>query len=403
MKTAPLVVLMLFVAAPVPAQDGTDTKAKLAAGGRRRPEGLRLRELRAGRRPAEARRPPRCTTTAKAVLLRAKVNFELGEFGKASTYAERAAELDRQGLRGALPVPARSKFQQAEALKSSPLNSGTRVGGFYEGALGDFEKALKLKPDSNEASAMEGAGALLAEPGAGSDAGLRRDLRKARPDDPEPLPAHRAGPAARGERGRGAQGRDRGARDEGRLDDPGRPRDDRSSGILGPRQKFAELFAAFKAWSAAHPQDPLAYLWMGYTRFMEKNFDEAVTHYQKGFEVSGKKHGGLALELGNAFVQKAISRRPRSGTARRSRSSPSGPNYKAGPLWMLLGVSRTYAQKARAPEGDRGAREERVPGRRLRLAHAEQPRALLPRLGRQAPRGRTPEGRPRTRSRSSTT
>jgi tetratricopeptide (TPR) repeat protein len=332
---------MLVVAVPFRAQDGSDTKAKLeqaVAAARKAYESGSFEQAEDLLRGAASA----VHDDAKAVLLRAKVNFELGEFGKASAFAERAAELDANDF-DARFLAGKAKFQQAEALKGSPLNSGSRVNGFYESALGDFDKALKIKPDNLEAQSSK-AQALFWLDRVPEAMKIYEDLKKAKPDDPEPyLRIAQAQQLARNDDA-ALKAAIAGLTTKG----PSNLRGDLATimfNILGPRQKYAELFAAFKAWSAAHPQDPLAYLWMGYTRFMERNVEEAITHYQKGFEISGKKHGGLALELGNAFMQKGDLAKAAEWYGTALKVQPEWPDYKAGPLWMLNGVAGTFVQK----------------------------------------------------------
>jgi tetratricopeptide (TPR) repeat protein len=346
MKTAPLIVLMLLVVAPVRAQAGTDTKAKLAGAVTSAQKAYEAGNL------EQAEDALKAVGTAvhddfNAVYLRARINFDLGEFGKAATYAERATELDANHF-DARFLAGRSKFQQAETLKESKLNSGSRVNGFYESALVEFDKALKLKPDSTELRSWK-AQCLFALDRVPDAIQIYEELKKAKPDDPEAylriaqfqLNAGNADAALKA------------ATDGLATKGPSSLRGDIATvvfNILGKAGKYPEMFAAFKAWSTAHPNDPQAYLWMGYTRFMEKNVDEAITHYQKGFEVSGKKHAGLALELGNALAQRGDDKRgdiqkaaEAYGAALKAQSE--WPNYEAGPIWKLFGIAGTFVQK----------------------------------------------------------
>jgi tetratricopeptide (TPR) repeat protein len=351
MKTAPLVLLMLLVVAPVDAQSGTDTKAKLAGA------------VAAAQKAFDAGNFEQAEDALKAaasavhddfgaVLLRAKANFELGEFGKAVTYAERAAELDEKNF-DARFLAGRSKYQQAEALRASPLNSGTRVNGFFEGALVDFEKASKLRPDAADLRGWM-ANCLFALDRVPEAVKLYEELRKAKPDDPElclriarmhfQAGNHEAAlkAATDGLVTKGASGI-RGDLAQVVFE------------ILNKAQKHAEMYAAFKAWSTTHPNDPQAYLWMGYTRFLEKNLDEAISLYQKGFDVSGKKHAGLALELGNSYAEKSngLAKDEHEKTVMKAaeaygaalKAQAEWPNYEAGPIWKLLGLSGSFAMK----------------------------------------------------------
>ena len=161
--------------------------------------------------------------------------------------------------------------------------------------------------------------------------------------------------------------------------------------ILNKAQKHPEMYAAFKAWSTAHPNDPQAYLWMGYTRFLEKNLDEAISLYQKGFDVSGKKHAGLALELGNAYAEKSngLAKDEHEKTVMKA-AEAYGAALKAQAEWPRLrgrpdleaprplGIVR---DEGRPREGHRGPREVRPPRGRRRLEREQQPRSLLSRLG----------------------
>jgi tetratricopeptide (TPR) repeat protein len=84
---------------------------------------------------------------------------------------------------------------------------------------------------------------------------------------------------------------------------------------------------------------------MGYVRFMEKNYDEAVTNYQKGFDASGKKNAGIALELGNAFAAKGDLPKSAEWYGTALKLQPEWPNYEMGPVWKLNGVAGGYIQK----------------------------------------------------------
>jgi tetratricopeptide (TPR) repeat protein len=366
MKTAPLIVLMLLVVAPVGAQAGTDTKAKLAGAVTAAEKAYQAGNL------EQAEDALKAVGTAvhddfNAVYLRARINFDLGEFGKAATYAERATELDATHFDSRF-LAGKAKFQQAETLKASPLNSGSRVMGFYESALGEFDKALKLKPDSTDLRSWK-AQCLFALDRVPDAIQIYEELRKAKPDDPEAylriaqiqLNAGNADAALKA------------ATDGLVTRGASNIRGDLATvvfNVLGKAGKYPEMFTVFKAWGTAHPNDPQAYLWMGYTRFMEKNLDEAITHYQKGFDVSGKKHAGLALELGNAMAQKGEIQKAAEAYGAALKAQAEWPNYEAGPVWKLLGLSgqfvvqkNDFAKAIEVLEKSRSSRSTRSPPR----------------------------------------
>jgi tetratricopeptide (TPR) repeat protein len=362
MKLAPLVLLVALVVQPVAAQNG-DAKAKLQqvlASAQQAYDQKRLEQAEEILNEARSL----VHDDAKAVMLRAQVNFELGEFGKAETFAGRATELAPNDVEAKL-LRSKSLFQQAEAAKASPLNSGTRINAFYEGAIVELDKVAKIKPDHPELMALK-AECLFWLDRVPEAIELWEARRKAKPDDPEPLLRI----AQMQLRLKNEDAALKAATDGLVTKGPSSLRGDLAGvvfAVLNPRGKLAEMFAAFKAWNAAHPDDPQAYLWMGYTRAVEKNFDEAVTLYQKGFDVSGKKHSGIALETGNVLFARGDAAKgdlPKAaewyGTALKLQSAWNDPVNN--PLVRLNAVAGSFVQKGEYAKGIEILEKHALPG-----------------------------------------
>lgn len=281
----------------------------------------------------------------KAVMLRAKVNFELAEFGKAATYAQRATELDGKSV-DARVLAGKSLFQQAEVAKSSSLNSGTRVAGFYESALVEFETALKLKANDPDLL-MWKARSLFWLDRVPEAVAVYESVRKLRPDDPEPCLYIAQAHLAKGESDGAVKVAAEGLAAKG----PSALRGDLATlifGVLNPAGKHPEMSAIFKAWTAAHPGDAQAWLWLGYARLTEnkdKNVDEALAHYQKGFEASGKTHGGCALEAGNVLLQKGDLAKAADWYGNALKAQPEWADYNSGPLPRLSFIAAKFVEK----------------------------------------------------------
>jgi tetratricopeptide (TPR) repeat protein len=344
MKLVPLVLVVASCLASLVAQDGADQKARL-------PEAVAAAQKAYDAGDFDAADDAlRAVASAvhddfKAVMLRSRVNFALAEFGKAATYAQRAAELDPKSYDAHMQAGL-SLFQQAEATKSSALNSGTRVAGFYESAITEFEAALKITAD-DPVALLSKARCLFWLDRVPDAITIYEQLRKIRPQDPEPCLYIAQAHLAKGN----ADGALKVAVEGLVCKDPSTVRGDLAQlvfGVLNPAGKYPEMTEAFKAWTTAHPSDPQAWLWLGYTRFMEnkeKNQDEALAHYQKGFEVSGKKHGGCALEAGNLLVQKGELAKAAEWYGLALRAQPEWPDYNAGPLPRLSFIAAQFVNK----------------------------------------------------------
>lgn len=346
MKLAPLVLLVLLAGSPVFAQGG-DPKAKLEQVMTAARQAFDQKKL---EQAEEILNEARAVVhdDFKAMMLRAQVNFDLGEFGKAETFAARAIELaptdfDAKMLRG------KALFQKAESLKSDSLNSGSRINAMYEAAFVEFDNASKIKPDNPDIPGWK-AECFFWLDRVPEAIAIWEARRKQKPDDPEPL--LRIAQMQMRLKNEDAALK---AATEGLVTKGSSTlRGDLAAvvfGVLNPRGKLAEMFAAFKAWSAAHPEDPQAYLWMGYTRAMEKNFDEAVSLYQKGFDVSGKKNAGIALELGNVlWARSDLAKAPEwYGTA--LKLQPFWNDQVNNPLVRLNGLAFTFVQKGEFAKG----------------------------------------------------
>jgi tetratricopeptide (TPR) repeat protein len=353
MKAYRLIVPFFVVAGLVAGQQGTDSKARLTEAMTAAQKAYdagnfdQAEELLNGVRSL-------VHDDFNAVMLRARVNYDLQDWGKAESYAQRAAELDPKSFEARF-LTGKALYQKAEAAKAEKLASGTRVQGFYEAALGEFDRAQKMKPDHAELPLWR-ARALFWLNRVPEAIAVYEGMRKARPDDPEPLLYIAQAHLDTQNEDAALKAAIEGLATKG----PSNLRGDLANvvfRVLNPRGKFAEMYAAFKPWSAAHPNDPQAWLWMGYARLMEKNVDEAIAHYQKGFEVSGKKHSGCALELGNVHWQKAEAAKGNDkewkaelqkaaewyGIAARLQSEWG--SYDASPLGRMNGVAAALIQK----------------------------------------------------------
>jgi tetratricopeptide (TPR) repeat protein len=279
---------------------------------------------------------------ARAVMLRARVNFDLGEFGKAASFAQRAAELEPSDVAPRL-FAGRALFQMADRARTDPLASASRVGGFFEGALAEFDRCLKLKPDDPDVLVWK-ARCLFWLNRVPESMQVYEALRKARPDDPAPCLHLAQAHADLGNPDAAVKVATEGLLAKGASN----VRGDLAQvifNVMNQAGKTAEMFAIFKSWSAAHPSDPLAWLWMGYVRFLEKNYDEAIGFYQKGFDASGRKHAGLALELGNALAQKGDLPKAAEAYGAALKLQSEWPNYDFGPIGRLSVIAATWVQK----------------------------------------------------------
>ncbi len=239
---------------------------------------------------------------AEAVLLRAKANFGMGEFGKCGTFAARATDLDPKNYDAHFLV-GKAHCQEAEGAKSDKLASGGKVNAFFEQAVAAFDKALALKADDPEALEWKGY-ALYGQSKAAESIAVLEKLVALKPDNSEYFFALARSHVAAENQGKAVETVKKGLMAKNLAAGFGGDLMALVSDKLLSAGKFAETYELAKAWATAHANDPLAYLWMGYVRGIEKNDDEAITNYTKCFELSGKNHAGAALELGMAHGRK---------------------------------------------------------------------------------------------------
>src|SRR5688500_10327040 len=112
MKPSRLIVPILFFAGLVFAQEATDTKPKLGEAMTAAQKAYDAGHLDQAEELLNGVRSLVHDDLA-AVMLRAKVNFDLGEFGKAETFARRATEIDPNDF-DARFLAGKALFQKAE-------------------------------------------------------------------------------------------------------------------------------------------------------------------------------------------------------------------------------------------------------------------------------------------------
>lgn len=256
-----------------------------------------------------------------AMYLRAQISFALGEYGKAVTFSDAALKLDEKNI-DALKLSGNALFASGDEAKADGRSSSGRVTGFYMNAALAFEKAAKLKTDDAEllefvghsyywvgedkldasAKAFEKAIAMRPQ-SADAFFGLARslsaiadfDLRVAEDQKSDAKKA-----AAEAVRLKSVETAGKGLLVKELM--PATAEELASLAFNGAATggKLDPAYAAFKAWTEAHPKSSPAHVWAGLAKVKMMEDAAAVEHFQKAWDLSGKKNEVAAYQLGMA-------------------------------------------------------------------------------------------------------
>ena len=258
--------------------------------------------------------------------------YNLGEAGKAVTWAAKAVTLEPGNLEGQR-IAALAFYWYAEAAKSDPGATSGKINGLYEESLAFLDDGLKLAPadeelltlrahtlywlERHEESALAFALArkVAEDPAAMIPFEIREWRLAGQPDKAlaivesglkqKPtawLQAQKAGLllALKDEAGalqawKAALGRsDLDAQTAGEI----------STGIwnvLGSGKRYGEALELVKAWTAGSHQDANALWWRGYYRRLLEQDADAAKDFMESYQVSGKTLASAAMEAAWAF------------------------------------------------------------------------------------------------------
>ncbi len=286
----------------------------------------------------------------EGILLRAKANFALEEYGKSGTFADRAAELDPKSFE-AYFVLGKSHYQQAEVEKTNQLASGAKITNFYEQSVTALDKALKLKADDPDALEWKGYACFSLEKFPESVAALEK-LVAVKPDVADYYRVLARSHIAAQNMGKAIEVTKKGLTAKTMPAGVGNDLIMQVFDGLAKASKLGDAFDLAKGWAGAHPEDPAAFLWMGYIRRLEGSDDEAITHFTKCFEVSGKQNAGAALELGMALGRKGEPTKAAEWLGTALKLQPEWTNPIENPLTQLNDVAfKNYIGKREFGKG----------------------------------------------------
>ncbi|HYC79354.1 MAG TPA: tetratricopeptide repeat protein [Planctomycetota bacterium] len=294
-----------------------------------------------------------------AMLLRARIGYALGEWGKASTYADNAAKLDPSNV-DAWMLAGQARFMGGEEAKLDGRSTVGRISGFYEQAIDAFDKALALKPGDAKAAEIldwKGHAAFWSDEVSKTEGRLKDSADafeaavKLDPEAGDSWWALARTEFKRQNKARALEAITKGLAAKRTSDSTGPLLAQMLSDVYVPEKKFEEAVAAMKGWAAAQPRNPAPYVWSGFFRTKQGRDDEAIPLFVKAWEISEKTAADAAYELGQAYLRKGDEAKAVEAFTNAWKARREGWNFGVSPVDLIVDVGARKFLEGKHAEG----------------------------------------------------